>query len=479
MQERYLFFRALYRNMGFLDENYLLDTEIASEIYKEIKDLPVVDAHNHANVQEIAENKHYTDIWQAEAATDHYVWEMMRKRGVDEAYITGEKPNHEKWMKLCDIFPDLVGNPTYEWVHLDLKRRLGIEAEINTENAQMIWDKAQEVFAQEEKRPQALLKEMNIESMCSTDDPLDLLEHHQAVAKAMGENYIRPTWRPDKAMNIHKEEWPAYIDRLADRVDKPITTLDELIEALEITHQYFAEHGCLATDHGVEFPFGYEVDKEEAEEAFRLRREGEDMEMEHIPIFMSYMLHEFARMNAKAGFTMQIHLGAVRDVRDSLYERLGPDTGGDICNHMIEIVDPLRDFLNAFDEFNEDIPEDHKGLKIVLYCVDPAHYPTLATLSRAFGKNVSLGAAWWFNDSPHGMSQQLKYISTVDVLANFGGMVTDSRKLLSYGSRTEMFRRVLANEMGLLVKRGQVPKSAAIRVAKFICYEGPKTLFGF
>ncbi|MHC1591448.1 MAG: glucuronate isomerase, partial [Candidatus Helarchaeales archaeon] len=157
--------------MGFLDNDYLLGSKTSKEIFETVKDLPILDAHNHANLKELVLNECYSDIWQVEAATDHYVWELMRKRGVDEKFITGPASNKEKWMALASVFEDFAGNPTYEWIHLDLKRRLGIELLINKENAESIWIEAKETLKRENKRPQALLKEMNVEVMCSTDDP--------------------------------------------------------------------------------------------------------------------------------------------------------------------------------------------------------------------------------------------------------------------------------------------------------------------
>jgi glucuronate isomerase len=438
--------------------------------------LPIIDAHNHADAIEIAENKNYSDIWQVMAATDHYVWEVMRKRGVGEQFITGNASNKEKWMELCRIFEDLVGNPVYEWMHLDLKNRFQITDLINSKNAEMLWDKCNKKLAEENKRPQALLKEMNVESFCTTNDPTEMLEYHIKLAETYGNNFMRPTWRPDKATNIFKPDWAQYIQKLGKRVNKKINTIDDLLQALQITHDYFAEHGCIATDHGIETPFGYNIDKEIADQVMQSKLKGEDLEETDIAAFMSFMLHQYGKMNAKKGWVMQLHIGAVRDVRDHLFDSIGPDSGGDISDHSIDIYDPLIDFLNEFDEACDT--QDEK-LKVVLYCLDPHHQATLATLSRAFGKNVTLGSAWWFNDTPIGMKRQLEYIMTVDVLMNFAGMVTDSRKIMSYGSRTEMFRRVLADVLGTMVEKGQIPEDLAVRAAKYVCYEGPKKFFNF
>ncbi len=454
--------------MAFLDENYLLSNASAKKIYQQIKFLPILDAHNHSNIQEIRDNDNYPDIWFVEAATDHYVWEMMRKRGVEEKFITGDAEPKEKWMELCKVFPDLVGNPCYEWVHLDLKRRLGIELLLNEENAEEIWDKTMDILQEEKLRPQAVLKDMNVEAMCSTDDPIDDLEHHKALQGLDGIK-ILPTWRPDKSMNIFKNDYLEYIGKLEKRVNKTFNSIDDLVEALQITHDYFNEMGTKASDHGIEVPYGYKVDRDTANEVFMKRKSGEKLSKEEEIRYMSYMFHKFGEMNAKSDWVMQIHIGAVRDVRDHLSESLGPDTGGDVSDHDIPILKPLKDFLNAFDG----------KLKVILYCLDPVHYSTLATLSRAFGSKVNMGAAWWFNDSPIGMRRQLEFMCSVDVLSNFAGMVTDSRKLMSYGSRTEMFRRVLSDVVGTMVERGQIPLELGIRTAKYVCYERKKELFNF
>nr|MDO8112289.1 glucuronate isomerase [Candidatus Sigynarchaeota archaeon] len=235
------------------------------------------------------------------------------------------------------------------------------------------------------------------------------------------------------------------------------------------THEYFEKHGCRASDHGIQVPFGYLVFGTRANEIFKKRMAGKDLTPEDVRDYISYMMHQFAEMNSQSGWIMQVHLGAVRDYRTWLLDKLGPDTGGDISDHTTSIVEPLKDLLNAFDN----------KLKIVLYSIDPNQAPTLATITRAFGKDVNLGAAWWFNDSPVGMKRQLEYIGSVDLLANFAGMVTDSRKLVSYGSRTEMFRRVLSDVLGTMVEKGQVPEQIATKLAKNICYDNPKAMFGF
>ncbi|MBN2452330.1 MAG: glucuronate isomerase [Lentisphaeria bacterium] len=455
--------------MAFLDDRYLLSGDTAAELYGQIRDLPIIDAHNHLDVKALVSNAPFPDIWETEAATDHYVWECLRKRGVAEALLTDpEVPNREKWDAMAAVFPDLAGNPTYEWVHLDLKRILGIDELICAENAEGIWEKARAALARPEMRPQALVQRMKVEAMCSTDDPIDSLEFHQALQDTPLAGVVRPTFRPDRAMNVFKHDWPEYVERLEARVNGSFRRIGDLIEALRVTHDYFADHGCVASDHGVEVPFGYDMDEEDANEVFRRARRGEELEDEEVICYMSYVLGEVAEMDARKDWVFQVHIGAVRDMRDLLYDDIGPDSGGDISDHMTDIVEPLIPLLNRMDE----------RLKVVLYNLNPAHTATLAHLTRAFGEKVNLGAAWWLNDSYMGMRRQLEFVGTVDVLMNCAGMVSDSRKLLSYASRHEVFRRTLADVAGALLDRGQVPMAVAERLVRHLAYERPKQLFG-
>jgi len=448
--------------MSFLAENYLLENEPALILYKHVCDLPIVDLHNHGDVKEIVENENYQDIWQVEAGTDHYVWELMRRRGVSEEYITGEASNKEKWLALAEVFPEFIGNPTYEWIHLDLKRRFGIDKTISFQNAEYIWDKTARLLSQDEMKPQSLLKEMNVEIMCTTDNPVSKLEYHKMALNKLNWIDILPTWRPDQAMNIGDEVWSDFHRRLSRRFNRSLESFDEFLQALEDTHDYFAEFGCVATDHGLFEPVSYETAKNEVSNIYEKAINEETLSPAEVKDFKSYILMFFGELNRDKNWTMQLHIGAMRDYRDSLFESLGADSGGDICTHNIDIAENLKYFLNTFDS----------DLDIVIYYVDPAHLPAMATIARAF-PNVEIGAPWWFNDSGYGMKEHLKLVSTYDLLANQAGMVTDSRKLISYDSRTEVFRRTLCSVVGEFVDTGRAPLEAASDLVKDLCYNKP------
>lgn len=453
---------------NFLSEKkYLLSSKSAKKIYNEIKSLPIVDPHNHADVEEINKNQNYPDIWQLFAATDHYIWELMRKRSIPESHITGSAGNKEKWLKLSSVFPEFAGNPAYEWMHLDLLRYLNIEDLICPENANKIWDKSLEILAKENKKPLQLLKKMNVETMCSTDAPADLLSHHAELNNKLARLMVRPTWRPDKIMNISAHDWLDSIIQLEKRFSTTINSADELEEVLRKSHDYFAEIGCVASDHGVEIPPTGVGDKEKASKIFKMAKTGTKPNPNEAKIFTDWIFGLFAQLDAEKDWVFQMHIGAVRNVRDSLFKNIGRDSGGDISNHFLDIVPPLLKFLNKFDD----------KLKVVLYCLDQGHQASLATIARAFGDKVRLGSAWWLCDTPIGMRRQLEYISSVDLFANFAGMVSDSRKILSFGSRFEMFRRILADVLGNMVELGQIPETVAIPIAEKISYSEPKKFF--
>lgn len=452
--------------MAFLDKDYLLESEPAKRLYAEICDLPILDPHSHVDVEAIADNEGWNDIWEVEGAADHYIWELMRKRGVDEDNITGSASNREKWLALAEVFPEFAGNPTYEWVHLDLKRRFGIDRAISTETAEDIWAETKARLENPSMRPRTLLREMNVEVVSSTDDPTSTLEHHRRLAAEGDAVTVRPTWRPDAAMKIEAAGWPEYVADLGAATETSVDDFSGFLRALEVSHEHFDEHGCGASDHGLHEVASKPVSERRATDVYRRAYAGETISPEDVTDFKAIVLEHIGKLNGETGWVTQLHMGAVRDYRQSLYEGLGADSGGDVSTQSIELTQNLRYFLNRFDG----------QLETVLYTVDPTHYPTITTLARAY-PDVSVGAAWWFNDSPSGMETQLERVSNVDLLANYGGMVSDSRKLISFGSRFEMFRRSLANTVGVMVKRGQMPYAAASNLVEQVAYDRPQDLW--
>jgi glucuronate isomerase len=451
--------------MAFLDDDYLLENAPAKELFERVKDLPIIDLHSHIDIKEILRNKPAKDIWEAEGATDHYVWELMRRKGVTEEKTTGKATNREKWNALAEVFPEFGGNPTYEWIHLDLRKRFGIMELISKQTADDIWEKTSALLEDESMTPQNLLKYMRIELMCTTDDPTSDLKYHKKAKEEFDKPLILPTWRPDKVMNIETSIWKSYIQKLGKKAGEDTRQLSGLMVALEKRHKYFNEHGCISSDHGMEKPYSYPVSMEVAANIHKRAYKGEKLKKKEINAYKAFMFYELGKLNKKTNWLTQLHIGAVRDYRDKLFETLGADSGGDISTQNVDFAGGLKYFLNEFAE----------NINIVLYCLDPSHLPTITTIARAY-PNVIIGAPWWFNDSPFGMEMHLKYVASVDLISNCGSMVSDSRKLLSYGSRTEVFRRVLCNVVGKLVELGQIPTIVAQELVENVSYHRVKNL---
>lgn len=454
--------------MGFVDGDYLLESETAVELYESISDLPIVDPHSHANLSKIVANDGWNDIWEVEGATDHYVWSLMRKRGVPERKITGDAPNEEKWLALAEIFPELAGNPTYEWVHLDLRRQFGIEKPISAQTADDIWTETKQQLSDPSMQPQQLLAEMDIEVLCTTDDPTSSLADHERAATTVEGVDTRPTWRIDRAVHVEDRAWNEFVAELESATGTDTASLSGYLDALAETHEYFDKHGCRASDLSLTEPVSRPVSRRRASDLYQQALTGQSLAESEVRDLQAFILEEAGKLNAERDWVTQLHIGPVRDYRDSLHEDVGADAGGDVSTQSIELTENLKHFLNRFDD----------EMEIVLYTVDPTHYPSIATLTRAF-PNVSVGPAWWFNDSPYGMDEQLRYVGSVDLLANHAGMVSDSRKLLSFSSRFEMFRRVLANTLGEMVERGRMPTDHAKQLVTHLAYERPKSLYAF
>lgn len=451
----------------FMSENYLLTTQVAKEIYQEIAFLPIVDFHTHIEVERIAKNQGWADIWEVEAAQDHYVWELMRRCGIHEEKITGPAPKHEKWRALATVFPRLAGSPVYDWLHLDLARWFGIRDALSLKTADRIWQETQEKLATPAFQPRELLKTMGVEVLYTTESPLADLSWHRMVQDEFAQVKVLPSWRPDEAGRIGSREWTEFVQRLGESTHTDTSRFSGFVEALVKTHDRFAAHGCHTSDHGVEEPWGHFVAEGRAVRIYERALAGRAITEAERRDFQAYLLHLFARLDAEKDWTMQLHIGAVRDYRDSLFRQLGPDSGGDVATHTTEISRNLRDFLNAFDG----------QLRVVLYGLHPAHTYTIATLARAF-PGVYVGAPWWFQNNPYHTAAHLQEVAAVDVLSRHAGMVSDSRKLLSIGSRFDMFRRILASVIGQMVEQGRMPIEAACEVAALVAYHNPKALTG-
>ena len=452
--------------MSFINDNFMLTNEPAKKLYSMVKDLPIIDYHCHLSPKQIAENYQFKNAFDLFLGGDHYKWRQMRSNGVPEEYVTGPADEYAKFREFAKTLPLLIGNPLYHWTHLELKRYFDIDETLNEDSCERIWNKCNELLAKPEYRAQELIKRSNVEIICTTDDPLDTLEYHKALQGFSTK--VLPTFRPDKAVEIGKETFLPYVEAVG------VKTYDEFVAWIKARIAYFNDYGCRLSDHALEYvPFAIG----DAKAAFDKRLAGEELTKAEIDSFKTAMLKACAEEYTKYGWAMQLHIGALRNNNRKMYEKLGPDTGFDSINDLC-IAEDLAACMNYL-EMSECLP------KTILYTLNPKDNYVLGTMLGCFqsaptaGK-IQFGSGWWFNDQRDGMEAQMQALANLGMLANFVGMLTDSRSFVSY-TRHEYFRRILCNLIGKWVADGEYPEDykALERIVTGVAYYNAKKYFNF
>ena len=463
----------------FLDENFLLQTKTAQQLYHEFaKEMPIIDYHCHLPPDQIAEDIQFENISQIWLYGDHYKWRAMRTNGIDEGYCTGNKSDSEKFQKWAETVPYTLRNPLYHWTHLELQRYFNIHEILSGDNAMDIYTHCTQKLQTPEFSVRNLLRKMNVVNVCTTDDPIDSLEHHQKLKRDNFEIKVLPAFRPDKAMNADDpQELTKYISKLEEVSGISVSNYDDYLKALKSRHDYFAENGCAVSDHGLENIFAGDYTDQEIRNIFNSLRNGKTVTPAEILKFKSALLFEFALWDHEKGWVQQYHLGALRSNNTRKLKELGPDTGWDSIGDFSQ-ARSLSKFLNKLDE------EDHLA-KTIIYNLNPADNELIASMIGNFNDGsvagkIQFGSAWWFLDQKDGMVKQLNTLSNMGLLSRFVGMITDSRSFLSY-PRHEYFRRILCNLIGNDVENGELPGDMKWlgQTVQDISYYNAKTYFNF
>ncbi len=464
----------------FMDKDFLLTTATARHLYhNHAAKMPIIDYHCHLSPQMIADDYRFRTITELWLGGDHYKWRAMRANGIDERYITGDADDWEKFQKWAETVPYTFRNPLYHWTHLELQTAFGITETLNPESARRIYDICNEKLAVNGMSARGLMKRYGVQVVCTTDDPIDTLEHHRRIRQSGFEIKVLPTWRPDKAMAVHDSaSYRNYIDLLGKSSGIEIKTYAQLLEALRIRHDFFANEGCKVADHGVSaFPWA-ECSEAEATTLFQRIISGNELNTQEIAKLQTAIMLELCRMNHAKGWVQQFHFGPLRNVNTRMFRQLGADTG----------FDTIGDYNNgqALARFLDALDVDNQLAKTILYNINPSENAVIAAMAANFqdgsvaGK-IQFGSGWWFNDQIDGMEQQMNALSLQGLLSRFVGMLTDSRSFVSY-PRHEYFRRILCNLIGKDVENGLIPASEMPRVEAMIediCYYNAKRYFNF
>ena len=463
----------------FMDKDFLLSTDTAKQLYHDYAaKMPVLDYHCHINPQEIAEDRKFDNITQVWLGGDHYKWRQMRSNGVEEKYITGDATDRETFQKWAETLEKLIGNPLYHWSHLELQKYFGYTGHLNGDTAQEVWDLCNEKLGQDSMTVRNIIRQSGVTLICTTDDPVDTLEWHEKIAADdTFDVQVLPAWRPDKAMNVEKPDFAAYMARLSDVSSVKVKDFSSLKEALKARMDYFADHKCSVSDHALEYVMYVPADDKEIDAIMAKGLAGQGIsreeELKYKTAFMLFVAKEYNRRN----WVMQLHYGCKRDNNAYMYQQLGADTGFDCINNYAPSAQ-MADFLNALSATNE-IP------KTIIYSLNPNDNASIGTILGCFqaaGANgrIQQGSAWWFNDHKAGMTEQMTSLANLGCLGNFIGMLTDSRSFLSY-TRHEYFRRIMCELIGGWVENGEYPddRKALKKIVEGISYNNAVKYFGF
>ena len=465
---------------NFLDENFLLETKTAQELYhNHAAKMPIIDYHCHLVPKMVADDHQFgslTEIW---LGGDHYKWRAMRTNGIDEHFITGNASDWEKFEKWAETVPYTMRNPLYHWTHLELKTAFGITKLLNPKTAKEIYDECNEKLALPGFSARSLMRRYKVEVVCTTDDPVDSLAYHIGTRESGFEIKMLPTWRPDKAMAVESpENFRAYIEKLSEVSGVAISSFGDVVEALRKRHQFFEAQGCKLSDHGIEEFYAEDYTEAEINSIFHKVYGGTALTHDEILKFKSAMLIVFGEMDAETDWTQQFHYGVIRNNNSRMFRLTGPDTGFDSMGEF----NTARAMSKYFDKLNSA----GKLAKTILYNVNPCANEMIATMIGNFqdgtvaGK-MQFGSGWWFLDQKDGMEKQMNALSVLGLLSRFVGMLTDSRSFLSY-PRHEYFRRTLCNLLGNDIENGQLPASELDFIGQMvenICYNNAKQFFDF
>jgi glucuronate isomerase len=463
----------------FLSDDFLLSNDTAQQLYHGYaKSMPIIDYHNHLPPDEIAGNINFANLTKVWLNGDHYKWRAMRTNGVDESYITGNKTDIEKFEQWAATVPYTMRNPLYHWTHLELQRYFNITDILNKDSAHHIYQNASAQLQQPSHNVRGLLEMMNVKLVCTTDDPVDNLEHHQKIKADNWSVQVRPAFRPDKAMNVDDAAtFNAYLAKLEQASDTAIHQYADYINALKKRHDYFAANHCSVSDHGLETIYAEDYTEAQIEAIFTKIRSGSHLTDIENRQFKSAMLITFAEWDHEKGWVQQYHLGALRNNNGRMLSQLGADTGWDSIGDFSQ-ARALAKFLNRLDSSD-------KLTKTIIYNLNPADNELFATMIGNFNDGsvagkVQWGSAWWFLDQKDGMTKQINALSNMGLLSRFVGMLTDSRSFLSF-PRHEYFRRIVCNLFGEEIENGELPNDVDWigKMIQDICFNNAADYFGW
>lgn len=464
--------------MVFNDEHFMLTGKASKKLYDIAKEQPIHDFHCHLDPKEIYEDKPFDDVVSVWLGGDHYKWRLMRANGVRERYITGDASNEEKFQAWAKTVSIAIGNPLYHWTHMEMKQLFGIDDVLTKDNWKDIYDRMNAYIEENELSPRKLIEQSDVRFIGTTDAPLDDLEWHKKIREDdTFDTVVAPTFRPDEAYVSHAN-FAAFTKALAEKTGVEISDFTSFIDAMADRVQFFAENGAKASDISLGEIAYAPADEEALDAIFDKAMNGEALTNQEVQQWQTEVFVELSRLYKENNFVAQVHFGAVRSANTRYAEKLGGDTGFDSIGDQTHLAAGLNALLDRL-VLDDALP------KMIWYNLNPVYNTVVANTLANFQANeegiagkLQFGAGWWFNDTKLGMIDQMNKYADQGILANFVGMLTDSRSFLSY-PRHDYFRRILCDFIGKWVDDEEVPDSEALLrpIIEGISYKNAEQFF--
>ena len=451
------------------NENFLLKSPLARQLYDAVKDLPVIDFHNHLTVTDLASDRQFSNIAELWVMSDPYKHRSMRICGVPEKFITGDASPREKFDVWAATLPKLMGNPLYHWSKLELKRIFDIEEALTPETADMIWDRCNNLLQEKSFSALSLLKRFNVvySAPCAAlnDNETVFNEIPGSVPSLRGDDMLLPTGN--------------FTQKLAEKSDMPVNDLNSFMQAVTARLDAFHAVGCRIADHSLDNGFVYRsVSDSVAAELFaKCRNDASALTADEKMALASAILKKLAGEYSRRNWMLLLHIGAQRFTSSRLRAAAGPAGGFAAIGHTCDTA-ALALMLDDMESAPDGLP------RTVLFTLNPADHAAFSVLSGSFpgdgvkGK-VQLGPAWWWCDHIFGMRDGFESAAAFGVLSQFIGMTTDSRSILSF-VRHEYFRRVFCAWLAEKAANDEMPTDLEILIplAKAVCFENASNYLG-
>ena len=450
--------------------------KVATELYSQVKDLPIVCPHGHVDPQLFADPSYqFGSPTELLIIPDHYAFRMLYSQGISLESLGVVRPDgaavetdHRKiWQTLADNFYLFRGTPTGGWLNHELQAVFGVEEKLGSENAQQIYDQIDDKLKSPEFQPRQLHEQFNIEVLCTTDMATDTLEHHQAIRESGWPSKILPTFRPDDVVLINRPVWLEKIDLLGQQTGESIGDYQSYLKAIQQRREFFREMGAKATDHDCANAYTGELSDAEADAILQRALHGKATD-EDAEQFRGHMLMQLARMSIDDGLVMQMHVGSFRNHNSLLFHEFGPDKGSDIPVSM-EFTRSMQPLLSKFGTDSR--------LGLLLFTLDESNYAReLAPLAGHYPA-LKIGPPWWFHDSLHGMRRYFDQVMETAGIYNTAGFNDDTRAYPSIPARHDVWRRASADWVAGLLIRGMIDDDDAQQMTRALVYDLAKQAY--